>query len=74
MLDLDAIPEQPPQVDGEPGHAQEHNKEQSHDGENRSPLLAESPDRAQLPIAYIERASRGECRPKAAHPSPSSKD
>jgi hypothetical protein len=74
MLDLDAIPEEPPQVDGEPGHAQEHDEEQSHDGENRSPLLAESPDRAQLSIACIDRANRGERRSKAAHPSPSSKD
>ena len=57
MLDLDTIPEDPTQVDGEPGHTQEHDKEQRHDGENRSPLLAESPDPA-LSIACIERTGR----------------
>ena len=58
MLDLEPVPERPPQVDGEPNHTQEQDDEHSHDEEDRPSLLAGNGDRGQPSIESAVRSRR----------------
>ena len=47
MLNLDAVPQQPPEIHREPGNPQQHDEEQRHHQHDGSPLLVEHFARSQ---------------------------